>query len=257
AAPGSRGGRGQNVACRCGAEKPSMSAVVWLWRYLSTKAATPFSLSARATSQPSFSIDSERKPPPGATITAAPVALAGSGRNGVRVASVTLRANTLPYCLCQTSGFFASGSGPVGSLIASGWTGVAIGVMRSSSAWAGARPAPITNRASRRGPQPRRRVCLAYLAGECRGIAGLPLSSVDVLLPAHRQPRKDAAAVGVAMGDAGCGARASIRQQCVRFRRYRKIAGSHIHFEIAVAVACGYPLASFPRVAEGIPGGVE
>ena len=30
-------------------------------------------------------------------VTAAPVALAGSGRKGVSVASVTLRANVLPY----------------------------------------------------------------------------------------------------------------------------------------------------------------
>jgi len=90
-----------------------------------------------ATSQPSFSIDRVTKPPPGATITAAPVALAGSGRNGVSVASVTLRTNELPYCLCQLSVSFAPGSGPVSSLIAFGWAGVAIGVMASFCADAG------------------------------------------------------------------------------------------------------------------------
>ncbi len=79
----------------------SRSAGVWLGRYLSTNAATPLSVSARATFQPSFSIDSVRKPPPGATITAAPVAFDGSGRNGRRVATVTFRANRLPYWLCH------------------------------------------------------------------------------------------------------------------------------------------------------------
>ena len=88
-----------------------MSCGVWLRRYLSTNAATPFAASARATSQPSFSIDSVRKPPPGATITAAPVAFAGSGRKGVSVATVTLRANVLPYWLCHDSGAVAPGSG--------------------------------------------------------------------------------------------------------------------------------------------------
>src|SRR5690606_25820262 len=116
--------------------KPSRSAGVWLSRYLSTNAATPRSASARATSQPSFSIDSERKPPPGATITAAPVAFAGSGRNGVSVASVTLRANTLPYWRCQASCCFASGRVPVSSAIALGWSGASITVMVSS--WADA-----------------------------------------------------------------------------------------------------------------------
>ena len=97
-----------------------MSAGVWFSRYLSTNAATPRSASARATFQPSFSIDSVRKPPPGATTTAAPLALAGSGRNGVSVATVTLRANWLPYWECHDSGAVASGSGPVPISIAFG-----------------------------------------------------------------------------------------------------------------------------------------
>ena len=52
--------------------------------------------------------------------TAAPLALAGSGRNGVIVATVTLRANLLPYWKCQDSGAFASGSGAVPISIAFG-----------------------------------------------------------------------------------------------------------------------------------------
>src|SRR4029453_19581138 len=93
------GGRGPG-----GRAKASRSAGVWLRRYLSTNAATPLSARARATFQPSFSIDSVRKPPPGAPITAAPVAFDGSGRKGLRVATVTFRANMLPYCLCHASG---------------------------------------------------------------------------------------------------------------------------------------------------------
>jgi len=76
-------------------------------------------------------IDRVRKPPPGATITAAPVALAGSGRKGVSVATVTLRANTLPYWLCQLSCTVAPGSAPVPSTMAPGWAGIAIGVILS------------------------------------------------------------------------------------------------------------------------------
>ena len=115
-----------------------MSAGVWFKRYLRTNAATPFSASARATFQPSFSMDKVRKPPPGATTTAAPLALAGSGRKGVNVATVTLRANRLPYWLCQDSGFLASGRGPVPISIAVGCEGVGMGVILLSCAWAGA-----------------------------------------------------------------------------------------------------------------------
>jgi hypothetical protein len=60
-----------------------------------------------------------------------------SGRKGVSVATVTLRANRLPYWLYQDSGFFAPGGGPVPISIASGCEGVAMGVIRSSCARAG------------------------------------------------------------------------------------------------------------------------
>src|SRR5690349_18954776 len=126
----------ENIS-RMDCSNPGRSAGVWTRRYLSTNAATPLSASARATFQPSFSMDKVRKPPPGATTTAAPLALAGSGRKGVSVATVTLRANRLPYWLCQDSGFFAPGSGPVPISIALGCEGVAMGVIRSFCAWAG------------------------------------------------------------------------------------------------------------------------
>src|SRR5687768_14528040 len=115
----------------------AIAAGVWFRRYLRTNAATPFSASARATFQPSFSMDKVRKPPPGATMTAARLALSGSGRKGVNVAIVTLRANRLPYWVCQDSGFFAPGSGPVPISIALGCAGVAMGVILSFCAWAG------------------------------------------------------------------------------------------------------------------------
>jgi len=83
--------------------KSSSSAGVWCSRYFSTKAATPRAAKARATSHPSFCIDNDTNPPPGATTTAAPVAVAGSGRKGVSVATVTLRAKTLLYCECHDS----------------------------------------------------------------------------------------------------------------------------------------------------------
>src|ERR1051326_7836175 len=72
ALPGSgRGGcaAAENIS-RMERSNPGRSAGVWIRRYLRTKAATPFCASARATSQPSFSIDRVRKPPPGATTTA-------------------------------------------------------------------------------------------------------------------------------------------------------------------------------------------
>ena len=128
-----RGGPPANIS-RIDCSKAFISAGVWLSRYFSTNAATPRSASARATSQPSFSIDRVRKPPPGATITAVPVALAGSGRNGVRVATVTLRAKTLSYWRCHDSAVPAPGSAPVPSSMASGWAGIAIGTIASSCA---------------------------------------------------------------------------------------------------------------------------
>jgi len=53
------------------------------------------------------------------------------------VATVTLRAKTLPYWLCQLSTFVAPGSGPVFRVIAFGWAGIAIGVILSFCAEAG------------------------------------------------------------------------------------------------------------------------
>src|SRR5690606_17829206 len=149
-APGSRGGRGPESMSRIDLANPSRSSGVWLRRYLSTNAATPRSASARAPSQPSFSIDSERKPPPGATMTAAPVALAGSGRNGVSVASVTLRANTRSYWRCQASLAVAPGNGPVPRTMASGWAGIAIGTMVSSCAAAADAHSRLAAASSRR-----------------------------------------------------------------------------------------------------------
>src|SRR6478609_4367161 len=108
------------------ASKPAMSAGVGLRRYFSTNAATPFLARAFATSQPSFSMERVRNPPPGATITAAPVALDFEGKNGVRVAILTFRANTRPYCECQDSSTVDSGNLPVFSTIAFGCLGTAI-----------------------------------------------------------------------------------------------------------------------------------
>jgi hypothetical protein len=102
---------------------------------LSTKAATPRSASARATFQPSFSIDRVRKPPPGATITAAPLAFDGSGRKGRRVATVTFRANLLPYWECHDSEAVAPGNGPVPSSTASGCAGISIAEILSLGAF--------------------------------------------------------------------------------------------------------------------------
>src|SRR4029079_17919251 len=126
----------ENIS-RMDCSNSAMSAGVWFKRYLRTNAATHFFASARATLQPSFSMDKVRKPPPGATMTAAPLAFAGSGRKGVNVAIVTLRANRLPYWVCQASGFFAPGSGPVPMSIALGCEGVAMGIILSFCARAG------------------------------------------------------------------------------------------------------------------------
>jgi hypothetical protein len=67
-------------------------------------------------------------------MTAAPVALAGSGRKGVSVATVTLRANELLYWRCQDSVDVAPGRAPVPSSIALGWTGIGMGTILSSCA---------------------------------------------------------------------------------------------------------------------------
>src|SRR5580704_8397093 len=113
------------------ASNPAMSGGVGLRRYFKTNAATPFFASAFATFHPSFSIERVRKPPPGATMTAAPVAVDLDGRNGVSVAMLTFRANILPYWECHASSAVASGSLPVLSTIAFGCLGVAIGVILS------------------------------------------------------------------------------------------------------------------------------
>src|SRR6185312_7899360 len=87
--------------------------------------------------EPSFSMERERKPPPGATITAVPVDCAGSGRYGVSVAMVTLRAKFRSYWRYQPSDPVAPGRGPVPSTIPSCWAGVGIGVILSFCACAG------------------------------------------------------------------------------------------------------------------------
>ncbi|GGX88279.1 hypothetical protein GCM10007386_18970 [Pseudoduganella dura] len=48
-----------------------------------------------------------------------------------------MRANTLPYWLCQLSGAAPPGSGPVPRVIAAAWCGVAIGTILSLCAIAG------------------------------------------------------------------------------------------------------------------------
>ncbi|EWS82453.1 hypothetical protein BF93_11035 [Brachybacterium phenoliresistens] len=151
-------GMGPASISRIAAAKPSRSSGVGRRRYFSTKAATPRSASARATFQPSFSMDRDRNPPPGATITAVPVAATGSGRKGVSVAVLTLRANTLPYSRCQASGAETSGGSPVPSSIASGWAGVSIGVIPCGAGAAGASPvAEVVVMSSPSGSAPRKR----------------------------------------------------------------------------------------------------
>src|SRR5688572_33247909 len=76
---------------------PSRDSGVGWSRYLSTKAAMPRSARACATSHPSLLSDNHLKPPPGATITAAPFAVPGLGKNGVRVAAEMFRAIGSPH----------------------------------------------------------------------------------------------------------------------------------------------------------------
>src|SRR5688572_17856274 len=83
--------------------KASRDSGVGLSRYLSTKAAMPRSAKACATSHPSLPIDNHRKPPPGATMTAAPLAVPGLGKNGVSVAVEMFRAIGSPHCRNQVS----------------------------------------------------------------------------------------------------------------------------------------------------------
>ena len=71
---------------------------------LASGAFTVSELQAEATSQPSLPIDSHRNPPPGATITAAPLAVPFSGKKGVSVALEMFLAIGSPHCLNQLSG---------------------------------------------------------------------------------------------------------------------------------------------------------
>src|SRR6188472_3551847 len=71
--------------------KASRDSGVGKSRYFNTKAAMPRSARACATSHPSLPIDNHLKPPPGATMTAAPFALPGFGKKGVSVALEILR----------------------------------------------------------------------------------------------------------------------------------------------------------------------
>ena len=101
-------------------------------------------------------------------VLALAVALAGSGRKGVSVASVTLRANTRSYWWCQASLWVAPGSGPVPSAMASGCAGVSIATIVSS--WAKAAPAQsrllaAASRHQRRmRPGPRKGVVFAIMS---------------------------------------------------------------------------------------------
>src|SRR5690606_752841 len=114
--------------------KSTKASGVGLRRYFRTKALTPRAANALATFQPSFSIDNHIMPPPGATSTLVPLAMAGSAKNGVSVASLTLRAMGTPHWKNQDSaaGWFATP--PVFKGIALGSAGASIGVIFPS--WA-------------------------------------------------------------------------------------------------------------------------
>src|SRR5690606_39528511 len=116
------------------ASKSSSDSVVGWSRYLRTKAAIPFFANASATSQPSLPIESHIKPPPGATMTAAPFALPGSGRNGVSVAVEMFRAIGSPHWRNQVSGAGWSSTPPVPSGMAWGSGGVSSGEIVPSCA---------------------------------------------------------------------------------------------------------------------------
>ena len=72
-----------------GAAGSASVAPVSTSRYLSTNAATPRSWSHFATSVPSLCQERKRKPPPGQTMTAVPVARERFGRNEVSSAAVS------------------------------------------------------------------------------------------------------------------------------------------------------------------------
>jgi len=104
--------------------KSSSDAGVGLSLYLSTKAAIPC-FAKRFCYFPSFI--THRKPhkaSPGATITVAPFALPGNGKNGVRVAVVMLRAIGSPHWRNQDSEAGWLSTPPVPRGIAFGSAGV-------------------------------------------------------------------------------------------------------------------------------------
>ena len=87
----------------------------------------PFLAKASATSQPSFPKESQRYPPPGATMTAAPFAFPFSGKKGVSVAVEILRAIGSPHWRNHVSGAGWSFTEPVFKGMALGSLGVSSG----------------------------------------------------------------------------------------------------------------------------------
>src|SRR5260370_25195881 len=76
-------------------------------RYLSTNAVTPIEFNQRANSAPSWSKDSQRKPPPGQIITAVPLAVAASRRKAGSVGWVTFLMRLVPsFTLILVSSYF-------------------------------------------------------------------------------------------------------------------------------------------------------
>ena len=78
----------------------------WINLYFKTKHVTPFCTSHFATSNPSLLIDRARKPPPGAIITAVPLALPASGTKTVSVGFVTLNTTFVCQLLLSFSASF-------------------------------------------------------------------------------------------------------------------------------------------------------
>ena len=109
------------------AVKSSKEGAVGNKRYFKTKAVIPFLARASATSQPSFPMESQRYPPPGATMTAAPLALPFSGKNGVKVAWEIFLAIGSPHWRNQVSGAGWSFTDPVPKGIALGSFGASNG----------------------------------------------------------------------------------------------------------------------------------
>src|SRR5690625_6768536 len=80
----------------------------------------PSGAKASATCHPSLSMDNHMQPTPGATITVAPLALAGSAKKGVRVAWEIFRAIGSPHWRNQVSGLSCPSTPPVPSTMARG-----------------------------------------------------------------------------------------------------------------------------------------